>query len=58
MDALTALYDRVSVGGFVIIDDYHSFPTCSSAVHQFFADRKISPDLTPIDSHAVYWRKT
>lgn len=58
MDALTALYDKVSVGGFVIIDDYHSFPTCSSAVHQFFADRKINPDLTPIDSHAVYWRKS
>ena len=57
MDALTALYERVSVGGFVIIDDYHSFPSCSSAVHQFFADRNINPDLMPIDSHAVYWRK-
>ena len=25
MDALTALYDKVSAGGFVIIDDYGCF---------------------------------
>ena len=32
MDALTNLYGRVSVGGFVIIDDYGEIKTCRQAV--------------------------
>ena len=28
MDALRALYDKVSAGGFVIVDDYGAFPNC------------------------------
>src|SRR5205807_461969 len=28
MDALTSLYDRLSVGGYVIIDDYNDFEPC------------------------------
>ncbi|GAB4814855.1 hypothetical protein N2152v2_001901 [Parachlorella kessleri] len=35
MDALEALYDKVSIGGLVYVDDYNSFPGCKAAVDEF-----------------------
>lgn len=55
---LETLYDRVSVGGFVIVDDYHVVPGCKRAVEDFCASRKITPALVEIDGVGVYWRKT
>lgn len=55
--ALAELYDRLSPGGFCIIDDYHSFPDCRRAVDRFRADRGIVEAIQPIDSHAVFWRR-
>lgn len=57
MDALTALYDRVAPGGFVIIDDYKVIPSCKQAVHDFCASRGFVPALTEIDWAGVFWRK-
>jgi O-methyltransferase len=57
MDALTALYDKLSPGGFVVIDDYGSVPPCRQAVETFRSARAIAAELTPIDQMAVFWRK-
>ena len=35
MDALEPLYDKVSPGGFVIVDDYGAMPACAEAVHDY-----------------------
>ena len=35
METLMALYDRVSTGGFVIVDDYACVPGCRAAVDDF-----------------------
>lgn len=56
MDGLTNLYAKVSPGGFVIVDDYGSWPACRLAVDQFRASRGITAELTPIAGGAVYWR--
>jgi O-methyltransferase len=56
-DALLALYDRVSPGGYVVIDDYGAFEACRMAVDEFLAERGVEPELRPIDWSAVYWRK-
>jgi hypothetical protein len=56
MDALV-LYDKVSSGGFVIVDDYQVIPACSQAIDDFRRDREITAPIVPIDSDAVYWRK-
>jgi Macrocin-O-methyltransferase (TylF) len=57
-DILTSLYDRVTPGGFVIIDDYGVLPQCARAVKDFFALRgKPMPELTKIDWSGVLWRK-
>jgi predicted O-methyltransferase YrrM len=57
MDALTALYDRLAPGGFVVIDDYGSLPSCQQAVIDFRSRRAIDAAILPIDGIAVYWRK-
>lgn len=57
MDALTPLYDKVSSGGFVIIDDYLSCPPCTRAVDDFRSQRGISEPLQIIDGQSAYWRK-
>jgi hypothetical protein len=56
MDALQALYGRVSTGGFVIVDDYHVVSGCKRAVHDFFIGRKLNPTLSEIDGVGVYWK--
>lgn len=58
MDALTALYDRVTLGGYIIVDDYNSLASCHRAVDDFFRSRDIAPRLTEIDRAAVFWRKS
>ena len=58
MDALTALYPRLSVGGYVIVDDYGAMASCRKAVEDFRAERGITDEITPIDWTGVYWRRT
>lgn len=58
MDAFVSLYDKVSVGGFIIIDDYNALEVCKMAVHDFRKERHINDELIKIDTASVYWRKT
>ena len=55
---LEALYDKLSVGGFVIVDDYHVVAGCKRAIQDFCASRKITPAMVEIDGVGVYWRKS
>jgi O-methyltransferase len=57
MDALTALYDKVVPGGFVIIDDYGDFEPCRRAVQQFRTEREIVEPIETIDWSGAFWRK-
>lgn len=58
IQALEALYDKLSVGGYVIVDDYHVVKGCKEAVHDFCSVRGFSPKLREIDGVGVYWKKT
>ena len=58
IDPLVHLYDKIPPGGWVIVDDYEVVPACNAAVQDFFAARKISPVLQPIDGVGVYFQKT
>ena len=55
IQALDALYHKVSRGGFVIIDDYFLKP-CSQAVNDFRNKHSITSPLIPVDGWAVWWR--
>jgi O-methyltransferase len=57
MDALTALYQKVSPRGFVIIDDYGGIPNCRQAVDDFRRAQAIQTPLVGIDWSGVFCRK-
>lgn len=57
MDALRHLYDKVTPGGFVIVDDYSCAAGCRKAVDDFRRDRGISEPIIDIDGCGVFWRK-
>lgn len=57
IQALDALYPRLSVGGFCIIDDYHNIGACRKAVTDYRAANGISAQIIEIDGSGVFWRK-
>lgn len=56
-DSLRSLYHKVTEGGFIIVDDYYSFPGCRDAVDDFRRQHKITSELIRIDEWSTYWRK-
>ena len=60
MDSLTNLYDKLSVGGYVIIDDYGEewWTYCRKAVDEFRSSRCITDEMIEIDSKCCYWQRT
>jgi O-methyltransferase len=58
IDALRHLYDKLSLRGFVIVDDYRVVAGCRAAVDDFRAMRGITDLIVEIDGVGVYWQKT
>lgn len=57
-DALTHLFPKLSVGGYVIVDDYKVVPGCRAAVEDFRQKYDIVDQIHEIDWAGVYWRRT
>jgi hypothetical protein len=59
MDALKNLYDKLSIGGYVIIDDYgeESWTYCREAVEDFRRARAIEDPIVRVDSKCCYWQR-
>lgn len=57
MDALVNLYDKLSPGGFVIIDDYNGLKSCNDAVDDFRKEAGVTAELVLIPGAGAYWRK-
>lgn len=55
--SLEALYHKVSIGGFVLIDDYGYIDSCKQAVHDFLDKKSLKPLIQKIDWTGVYWIK-
>jgi hypothetical protein len=60
MDALTNLYDKLSPGGYAIIDDYaeDTWAACRQAVDEFRKSRGITDPMIRVDSKCYYWQRT
>jgi hypothetical protein len=56
MVALRALYPKLSVGGYVIVDDW-ILHRCRQAVTEFRAEHGIDEEIREIDGSGVYWRR-
>jgi O-methyltransferase len=57
MDALTNLYPGLSVGGFLIVDDYGHGP-CRQAITDFREANGISDPIEAVDWLGAFWRRT
>ncbi|MCC6348658.1 MAG: class I SAM-dependent methyltransferase [Candidatus Eisenbacteria bacterium] len=57
MDALRALYPKLSVGGYLIVDDFGTVPGCRKAVEDYRAEHRISEPIADIDGWGAYWRR-
>ena len=53
---LESLYDKVSAGGYVFVDDYGAMRECRAAVDDFRTRRSISAPLERADQIG-YWKK-
>lgn len=60
MDGLVNLYDKLSVGGYAIIDDYgeDTWTYCRRAVEDFRKARNIDDPMIRVDSRCYYWKRT
>lgn len=58
MEALCALYPKVSVGGYVIVDDYGAVKGCRAAVEDYRRTHGVDDPMVTIDWTGVYWRRS
>ena len=56
--ALESLYPKLSVGGFVIIDDYGAIESCRKAVTDYRTKLRIADPIREVDWTGVWWQKT
>ncbi len=59
MDALKALYDKLSIGGYAIIDDYgeDEWTYCRQAVDEFRSAHGLTEPLVRVDRRCYYWQR-
>ena len=57
MDALKALYPKLSVGGYLIVDDYGTIPACRRAVEDYRTEYGITESIQPVDWTGVFWQR-
>lgn len=58
MDALRALYPKVTVGGYIIVDDYGAIEGCRKAIHDYRDELSITDNIQKIDWTGAFWRKS
>jgi hypothetical protein len=56
IDVLNHLYPKLSIGGYIIIDDY-KIQACRKAVEDYRARHKITEKIIDIDGVSAYWKK-
>ena len=57
IQAMEALYPKLSPGGFVIVDDYGTWPSCRQAISDYRHAHGIDEVIEQIDGAGVYWQK-
>jgi len=57
IEALETLYPKLSVGGYLIVDDYVSAPRCKKAVEDFRKANQINDPIQEIDLGGAFWQR-
>ena len=59
MDTLVNLYPKLSIGGYLIVDDYGAVAACRKAVHDYRESHDISDEIVPIGrTTGAFWQRT
>lgn len=58
IQAIEALYPRLSPGGFLIVDDYGAVAGCKQAIHDYRDAHGISDEMHAIDWAGIWWQKS
>lgn len=58
MDGFESLYPKLSVGGYLIVDDYGAVPACKQAVEDYRNKHGITDPIQVIDWGGVYWQRS
>jgi|GEM_PF-349681 len=55
---LEQLYPKISLGGYIVIDNYYCYEECQRAVTEFLTQYNIQPLIKPIQggNGAIYWQ--
>ena len=56
MDALVNLYPKLSIGGYIIVDDYY-LDGCRHAVHDYRRKHGITEEIQRIGEVSAYWER-
>ena len=56
IDVLYHFYDKLSIGGYLIMDDWVGFDA-KTACTDFFEVHKIQPEIIKVDEMSIYWKK-
>jgi O-methyltransferase len=58
-DAMLNLYPKLSVGGYLIVDDYYDSPDQScKAIHDYRDEYGVKDSIERIDHRGVFWRRS
>lgn len=55
--ALDVVYPSLSVGGYLVIDDFYPLDDCRRAVEDFRAEHSITDPIEAVDWNAARWRR-
>ena len=58
IQAIEALYPKLSKGGFIIVDDYGSIKACKQAITDYREEHGITDEIHKIDFSGVWWQKS
>jgi O-methyltransferase len=58
MDAIINLYPKLSIGGYLIVDDYGAIPACRPAIHDYRESQSIQEEIRQIDWTGIYWKRS
>ncbi len=57
INALDNLYPKLSVGGYLIIDDFGAVPGCKKAVMDYRQQHNITEEIIDIDGSGAFWKR-
>ncbi len=58
IQAIEELYPKLSIGGYVIVDDFGAVRACRKAIRYYRKAHNITDEMQKIDWTGVYWKKT